>query len=116
MSDSVNLNSGTPFRFRFANLLKYRQIRSLDEEVQIYLGSDMHTRWVGPVNHREFFWGLMPIRLTHVLEYEKIRDTIKFESPSAENTSTDGNKKESKLYAAFVSDTSTFSSPPDLKI
>ena len=116
MSDPVNLNSGTPVRFNFANTLKYRQILSLNEEVQMYLGKDLHTRWIGPVFHREFFRDFMPICLTHVLEYEKIRDTIKFESPSAENTSTDGNKKESKLYAAFVSDTSTFSVSPDLEI
>ena len=84
----------------------------------MYLGKDLHTRWIGPVYHPEFFPDFMPICLTHVLEYEKMRDTIKFESLSAEVTQagTDGNKKESRLYAAFVSDTSTFSSPLDLKI
>ena len=116
MSDPVNLNSGTPVRFNLANTLKYRQILSLNEEVQMYLGKDLHTRWIGPVYHPEFFRDFMPICLTHVLRYEKMRDAIKFESPSAEDTGTDGNKKESRLYAAFVSDTPTFLASPDSKI
>lgn len=58
----------------------------------------------------------MSIYLTHMLEYEKMCDTIKFESPLAEDTSPHGSKEEGKLYAAFVSDTSTFSVSPDLEI
>ena len=110
MSDPVNLNSGTPVRFNLANTLKYRQILCTNEELQKYLGKDMHTRWIGPISPQEFFLFFMRISLIHVLEYEKMRDTIKFESLSAEVTQagTDGNKKESRLYAAFVSDTSTF--------
>ena len=51
-----------------------------------------------------------------MLEYEKMRDTIKFESPLAEDTSAHGSEKEGKLYTALVSDTSTFSVSPDLEI
>ena len=105
MSDPVNLNSGTP-----------RQILSLNEQVQMYLGEDMHTRWVGPVYPPEFLRNFMSIYLTHMLEYEKMRDTIKFESPLAEDTSAHASEKEGKLYTALVSDTSTFSVSPDLEI
>lgn len=107
MSNTVNLNnSGTPLRFRYANALKYRQILSTNEKLQTNLAKDMHTRWIGPVPYKDFFEFFMRVCLESMKQYEEMRATIKFTGPSAEDTGTDGNQKESKLYAAFVRDTS----------
>lgn len=117
MSNTVNLNnSGTPLRVKYTDIFRYRQILCTNEKLQTNLAKDMHTRWIGPVPYKDFFEFFMHICLTHLLEYEKMRATIKFKGPSAEDTGTDGNQKESKLYEAFVSDTSSFSASLDMKI